>query len=792
MLVKYLAVSLKTRMTAIVVMLVLSATALVTIAALYIAERKMNAVIGAQQFALLSSAAAYIDRDLEGKRTLLEAVIEHLPPEMLTRPEAVQAFIEGHTTLRNEFFNVVVMDRKGQLIANLNDRRQIGKLNFSTRAYFTDTLNAHEGVISAPFKSSLSGKPVVLITVPVIDASGKIVYILGGGIDLQKPRFFGQFGALKPGKTGYLFMITADGVVIDHPDKERILKKVTDEQGGAVPSTLAALRGFEGWTEGPTKRGALAIITYKRLSTAGWIVGSVYPVDEAFSSLIDMRGTALLASALVAAVAGVLAWYAIFRLLRPLGALRRHVANLRAGSQDIGVFQVARADEFGELSRGFHALSLEREAAMARIVDSEALIRAIIARAPDAFVGVDPNGLVTEWNQRAEETFGWRRAEVLGRDIGQLIVPPAQRGDRPGALAQLAGSAAGPVLDQRLRVTALRRDGRAVPIELSLGAIQHDSAFYSTAFLRDISTQLAFEEKIAAAERQIKLITDHLPVLIFYIDREHLFQFGNATFERWFGIVPAAYIGQPLSQAIGVDSYELARPHLDLAFAGQMVSFESVTLIQGQERILETSYVPSVQGDGAVDGVYGLTSDMTKIKQIERRLSHLARVDPLTGIGNRRMFEETLKLAIERAKRGGGIMALAYLDIDRFKHINDTHGHGTGDRVLSELAARLVAAVRSTDSVARLAGDEFVIIFEHLKGREEAATLGQKILLAIRRPFQLDALELAVTSSVGIALSYGSATAPEQLVHLADSALYEAKKQGRDGYRVREMDGPGD
>ncbi|MES2743446.1 MAG: diguanylate cyclase [Pseudomonadota bacterium] len=789
MLLTYLAASLKTRMTVIVIMLVLSATALVTIAALYIAERKMNAVIGAQQFALLSSAAAYIDRDLEGKRTLLEAVVEHLPPALLERPEMLQAFIEGHTTLRNEFFNVVVLDRSGKLVANLNDRRQIGKLNFAARPYFGDTLNAREGVISAPFNSALSGKPVVLITIPVSDASGKILYVMGGGIDLQKPRFFGQFGALKPGRTGYLFMITADGVTIDHPDKDRILKKVTQQPGGAVPSTLAALRGVEGWTEGPSERGAQAIMTYKRLSTAGWIVGSVYPVEEAFSPLIDMRGTALLASALVAAVAGVLAWYAIFRLLRPLGALRRHVAKLRAGSQDIGVFQVARGDEFGELSRGFYALSFERQAAMARIVDSEALIRAIIARAPDAFVGVDADGLVTEWNERAEETFGWRRAEVLGRDIGQLIVPPARRGGRAGSLAQLAGGAAGPVPDQRLRVTAVRRDGRALPIELSLGAIQQAGALYSTAFLRDISTQLAFEEKIAAAERQIKLITDHLPVLIFYIDRQHLFQFGNATFEHWFGIVPAAHLGQPLSAAIGEQLYRLARPHLELAFAGQMVSFESVTMIAGQERILETSYVPSVQADGAVDGVYGLTSDMTKIKQIERRLSHLARVDPLTGIGNRRMFEEILKLAIDRTKRGG-MMALAYLDIDRFKQINDTHGHGSGDRVLTELAARLVGAVRSTDSVARLAGDEFVIIFEQLKGRDEAAVLGRKIVQAIRRPFQLDGLELAVTSSVGIALSYGSATAPEQLVHLADAALYEAKKAGRDGYRVREMAHP--
>jgi diguanylate cyclase (GGDEF)-like protein len=224
--------------------------------------------------------------------------------------------------------------------------------------------------------------------------------------------------------------------------------------------------------------------------------------------------------------------------------------------------------------------------------------------------------------------------------------------------------------------------------------------------------------------------------------------------------------------------------HLENAFGGWAVTFEMKTAAGGKLRILETTYIPDVQADGSVAGVYALTHDMTRMKDVEEKLIQLARIDSLTGIANRRMFAEALHLAIGRARRSGAPMALAYLDIDHFKRINDTHGHAVGDLVLTEFARRLQANVRATDTVARLSGDEFVIILEDLRSAPEAAAVAAKIIAAVRAPFATAGLPLAVTTSVGVALYSGASQTQEELLANADSALYAAKHNGRDGFSV--------
>ncbi|MDQ1811738.1 hypothetical protein RBA41_00305 [Massilia sp. CCM 9210] len=215
---------------------------------------------------------------------------------------------------------------------------------------------------------ALSGQPVILVTEPLYDEQGKLIFMLGGAIDLQRPRFFGQLAALGSGATGYLFMLTGAGTIIHHPNKERMLQRVQDEAGGAVASTVAALGGFEGWVEGPTKRGVRALITYKRLRKTDSIVGAVYPVDETFTPLIHMRPT----------------------------ALRGHVAGIVDGSAGTAVFNVRGRAEFSELSRASYTLSQQRRQAELKL---EAQART------DILTGID--------NRRMfEETFAAARGRA--------------------------------------------------------------------------------------------------------------------------------------------------------------------------------------------------------------------------------------------------------------------------------------------------------------------------------------------------------------------------------------------
>jgi len=290
------------------------------------------------------------------------------------------------------------------------------------------------------------------------------------------------------------------------------------------------------------------------------------------------------------------------------------------------------------------------------------------------------------------------------------------------------------------------------------------------------------QRRSATSERRVRAITDNLPVLIAYIDNRERLQFANETMRTWMGLDPAEVVGRPLREVIGDTLYEQREPYLRRALQGERVEFELVSRAQEVDRHLQNIYIPEIEADGSVAGLYTLSTDVTAMKLVEQHLEEQARVDSLTGLPNRRRFEEKLLEAMARSRRLKRPMALLFLDLDHFKEINDTHGHGVGDAVLREFAARLTASVRVTDTVARLAGDEFVIILEVLNHREEAMMIAAKIVERMRDPVACAGQTLRLSTSVGIALFDGATQSAEALVAAADAALYEAKRAGRNTY----------
>ncbi|MDQ6684005.1 MAG: GGDEF domain-containing protein, partial [Pseudomonadota bacterium] len=240
--------------------------------------------------------------------------------------------------------------------------------------------------------------------------------------------------------------------------------------------------------------------------------------------------------------------------------------------------------------------------------------------------------------------------------------------------------------------------------------------------------------------------------------------------------------GKPLHEVLGAELYSQRVAHLKRALGGQRTEFGWISDAVGATRHVHTVYIPDVGLDGSIAGVYSLSSDVTGTKQVERQLEHLARVDPLTGLPNRREFEERLEKAMARTRRSRQSMALVFLDVDRFKAINDSCGHGVGDMVLREFAARLDHNTRVTDTAARLAGDEFVVILEGLEGPSQATLVCEKIGAAIRAPMHCGEHVLTVTASLGFALFEGGAGSVEEFVARADRALYRAKAAGRDTF----------
>ncbi len=180
----------------------------------------------------------------------------------------------------------------------------------------------------------------------------------------------------------------------------------------------------------------------------------------------------------------------------------------------------------------------------------------------------------------------------------------------------------------------------------------------------------------------------------------------------------------------------------------------------------------------------GLLVDTTEQKRLEAQLLHDAFHDPLTGLANRALFREHLDRALDRSRRRRAGVAVLFLDVDDFKVVNDSLGHGAGDHLLAEVADRLTATIRTDDIAARQGGDEFTILVERVNGEEEAVALAERLAAAIRRPIVLEGRPLVVGVSIGIALGRGRQSVAEDLLAHADAAMYAAKEQGKGRYVV--------
>lgn len=300
----------------------------------------------------------------------------------------------------------------------------------------------------------------------------------------------------------------------------------------------------------------------------------------------------------------------------------------------------------------------------------------------------------------------------------------------------------------------------------------------------DRTEQHLAQTRLAASERQLRAVTDNLPVLIYYVDAQERLGFLNATFQDWFGVELAKTLGRPMVEVMGEPFYEQRRESIGRALRGERVELEAESVINGKRRYLQTTYIPDVWTDGAVHGIFALSTDVTELKDIELELRQLVRVDSLTGLPNRRHFDDKLQKAIARSRRTGSMMALMFLDIDHFKSINDSLGHGAGDQVLLEFATRIRSALRISDTAARLAGDEFVIILEDVTTISEVEIVAGKVLETVRRPMHVAGIEIVVTTSIGIAINKAEEITAEALIAKADRALYRIKEAGRDAFAV--------
>ncbi|MEO8037977.1 MAG: EAL domain-containing protein [Betaproteobacteria bacterium] len=317
------------------------------------------------------------------------------------------------------------------------------------------------------------------------------------------------------------------------------------------------------------------------------------------------------------------------------------------------------------------------------------------------------------------------------------------------------------------------------PTDPELSVIESAKHIAAIAIERD-----RVHSEIERGRNQLQMILDALPIIISYVDTQTRYHFLNRAFESWFGTTRAHALGRRSRDVIGPELYDSIKPYLDRVTAGEEVRYEAERLGRdGKARFVDVHYVPHIGTDGKVLGHFGIVHDITARKQNERLLEYLATHDHLTGLPNRTLLSEHMRLALSRAGRVGHGVGVLFVDLDRFKNVNDTLGHDAGDRLLKAVAERFKSNVRGMDMVARLGGDEFVILMDDLKEVQEAAILARKLLAVLADPFVVDGHDLYVTASLGLAVAPEDGLDPASLLKHADIAMYRAKAQGKNNFQ---------
>ncbi|MES2713163.1 MAG: EAL domain-containing protein [Pseudomonadota bacterium] len=309
----------------------------------------------------------------------------------------------------------------------------------------------------------------------------------------------------------------------------------------------------------------------------------------------------------------------------------------------------------------------------------------------------------------------------------------------------------------------------------------------------------ALERELADSERSrqrllhdsreaLAQVIDTLPALISATGPDGRCVFANAHLAESLGHVPADIIGRDMASVLGERGARSAEADQLVFRNGNAIANQEEEFPdrEGRLRVFLTSKAPLRDTGGLVVAVLTSSVDITERKAAENRLRHLAHHDSLTDLPNR--FSLTERLPRGRTRSDDKRLALHFIDLDRFKTVNDVFGHQVGDGVLRAIARRLLGVVRSRDVVARLGGDEFAIVQADLAGPEDASALAERVAEAVARPFLIEGREVVVGSSIGIALSPQDGVSAEELLRRADLAMYQAKADGTGAYRFFDQD----
>ena len=425
----------------------------------------------------------------------------------------------------------------------------------------------------------------------------------------------------------------------------------------------------------------------------------------------------------------------------------------------------------------------DRKLAENALRESEERYRLLVERMREGLAQADNDGVLQFVNDRFCEMVGYDREELVGLQGDLLLAYP----EDIALMREKARLRLRHMADQ-YEVRVRRKDGTIIWLEIG-GAPVVDAAgnvVGSIGVHNEVTERRMAEEALRESEARYRLMAENSTDMISRTSNRGILLYASDASRRLLGYEPAELVGRSFYDFVFDADREEVRHLSSLIHESGPTTFAyRVEKKDGSLVWFETTS-RSVRDavTGKIREVVGVSRDVTERKKVEEQIEYQAYHDALTGLPNRRLFRDRLTVALAHARRMKHPLAVMFLDLDRFKVVNDTLGHSTGDELLKAVGMRLQTSLREEDSIARMGGDEFTILLADLKTPDDAAKIAQKVLDTVAHPMHIDGTELFVTTSIGIALFPSDGDSAEELLANSDRAMYRAKDAGRNSYQM--------
>jgi diguanylate cyclase (GGDEF)-like protein/PAS domain S-box-containing protein len=691
---------------------------------------------------------------------------------MQTRP--CDPFLRAYIDFHSEYAGLQVLDLQGKSLCTYQPvRKKTAPVQPGKTPWFDRGLAANSFSVSDAHRGPNEGDWEIVLTYPINDRTGLRVGLLALPMDLLELNI-----AMMPASEG-------DEVVSISDARGTFLMRSVDPLewiGQLDPVVIRAPRQKDKSSKGlftaMGPKGIMRMNAVLPIEGVDWQVVVGVPEASAMAASRDVRNHSGWILSTLALLGLTLAWRLGSGILKPIKALTRTASAVASGDGTARA-HVSGPPELAAVAVQFNRMLDLRDAVEDTVREGQARYRSLVEWSPVG-ICVYAKGKLLYANPAAVTMMGAQTAsQLIGRTMMDLVHPDhRQMAFHRAHQALMAGS---PI--ERAQEKLLTLDGRTIDVDIQGSLIQYQGETAIQINVQDVTQQLQSDKRL----QLLATVFSHAREGIVITNAQGEIVEVNDTFTEITGYTREDAVGQKphnlLASSRNSESFYAQRAAA-LESKGYWIG-EVWSRRKNGEVFAEILTISAVKdADGTVQNYVALFTDITQQKEHQRQLEHIAHYDTLTGLPNRVLLADRLQTAMANCQRQAASLAVAFLDLDGFKSVNDRYGHRTGDEFLVVLSQRMKEALRDEDTLSRIGGDEFVVVMSNLHGPQDYEPVLQRLLQAAANPVVIGHLSLQVSTSIGVTLYPQDGSDADVLLRHADQAMYVAKQSGKDRFHL--------